>query len=170
MSTQRTPARKLGPELRREIAALLDGGHAHATFDDAVKNFPVKLRGTVPENLPYSAWQIVEHIRIAQHDMLTFSDNFDGAYQPRKWPDSYWPAQPEPPNARAWQKSLDQIRADRAAFDKLLAAATDAQLIKPFPWGTGQSLLKEALQIADHNAYHIGELVILRRVLGAWKK
>lgn len=159
----------LGASLREQLTILLDGGHAHATFDEAVKDFPANLRGAVPENLPYSAWQIVEHIRIAQEDMLHFSDNADGSYQERQWPDDYWPKSAEPPSAEAWTESLVAIRADRAAFDRLLESADDEALVKPFPWGKGQSLLKEALQLADHNAYHVGELIVLRRLLGCWK-
>lgn len=151
-----------------ELEALLEGGHAHATLEDAVKGFPVELRGIVPKELPYSAWQIVEHLRIAQRDMLEFSDNEDGSYQEMKWPDDYWPKEAEPPNDAAWKKSIDAIHADRKAFLRLLDGAKD--LSKSFAWGSGQSLLKEALQMADHNAYHVGELIVVRRLLGAWKK
>ncbi len=163
-------AKTLGTELRRELIALLDGGQAHATFEDAVKDLPAKLRGIVPEGLPYSGWQIVEHLRIAQRDILEFSDNADGSYKPMKWPDAYWPKSAEPPDAEAWEKSLGAIRADRKAFDKLVHAADDAELVKAFEWGDGQTLLREALLIADHNAYHTGELIVVRRLLGAWKK
>jgi hypothetical protein len=159
----------LGTELRRELITLLDGGKAHATFDDAVKGFPAKLRGVVPQGLPYSAWQIVEHLRIAQRDILDFSDNSDGSYKTMKWPEDYWPKAAEPPNQGAWDESLKQIRADRKAFDKLLHDASDAELVQAFAWGDGQNLLHEALLIADHNAYHTGELIVVRRLLGAWK-
>jgi len=160
----------LGTELRRELIALLDGGQAHATFEDAVNDFPVKLRGVVPEGLPYSAWQILEHLRIAQRDILEFSDNADGSYKHMKWPDDYWPKDAEPPDARAWDQSLEAICADRKAFDKLVHGADDAELVKAFEWGEGQTLLREALLIADHSAYHTGELIVVRRLLGAWKK
>jgi DinB superfamily len=163
-------ARKsLGTELRRELITLLGGGKAHASFDDAVKGFPVKLRGVVPDRLPYSGWQIVEHLRIAQHDILKFSDNSDGSYKHMKWPDDYWPKEAAPADEAAWDESLTAIRADRKAFDKLLHDADDAELVKAFPWGDGQNLLHEALLIADHNAYHTGELIVVRRLLGAWK-
>jgi len=151
-----------------EIEWLLEGGHAHATLEDAVKAFPEELRGTVPEGLPYSAWQILEHLRITQKDMLEFSDNADGSYKAMKWPDAYWPKDAEPPSAVAWDAALKEIHADRKKFLKLLDGAKD--LTTPFEWGDGQNLLKEALQIADHNAYHIGELVVVRRLLGCWKK
>jgi uncharacterized damage-inducible protein DinB len=159
----------LGSELRRELKALLDGGQAHATFEDAVKQLPAELRGTVPEGLPYSAWQLLEHMRIAQRDILDFSRNGDGKYKPLRWPEDYWPDAAEPPEAEAWDRSIEQIHADRTAFEGLLQSADDAELIRPFPWGEGQNLLREALLIADHEAYHVGELVVLRRVLGAWK-
>jgi hypothetical protein len=170
MTTHASSEASLGKELRTQLYALLDGGQAHATFEDAVKDFPAKLRGVVPDGLPYSGWQILEHIRIAQRDILDFSDNRDGSYKPRKWPDSYWPETAEPPKA-AWEQSIKQVREDRKAFEKLLKAADDVALVSPFDWGDGkQSLLREAFLIGDHTAYHTGELIIVRRFLGAWKK
>jgi hypothetical protein len=160
----------VGRALREEVKKLLDGGHAHASFEDAVKEFPAKLRGVVPEGLPYSAWQIVEHIRIAQRDILDFSDNANGSYEPKKWPDGYWPKSPAPPNDTAWEESIRQVHGDRRAFEVLLKNAPDAALVEPFSWGDGQTLLHEALLIADHAAYHTGELIVLRRLLGAWEK
>src|SRR5665213_1813648 len=123
----------LGQALRKQLHALLDGGQAHATFHDAVKDFPAHLRGTVPDNLPYSAWQILEHIRIAQRDILDFSDNADGSYKARKWPEAYWPANPQPPDADSWEQSIHYVREDRTAFEKLLKAANDKELTTPFP-------------------------------------
>lgn len=160
----------LGGELRQQLKALLDGGQAHATFDQAVKGMPFELQGTVPPGLPYSAWQLLEHIRIAQRDILDFSRNHDGSYRERKWPDDYWPGSPEPPNEDAWQNSVAEIRKDREAFERFLDSVDDKNLVKPFAWGNGQNLLREAFLIADHEAYHVGELVLLRRLLGAWKK
>ena len=159
---------ELGNGLRQELKKLLEGGQAHATFEHAVKAMPVKLRGVVPEGLPYSAWQIVEHIRIAQRDILDYCRNDDGSYKPRKWPQDYWPKQATP-KAGAWEKSIKGIRADRVALEKLLKVATDEELVKPFAWGDGQTLLREVLLEADHMAYHVGELIVLRRLLGAWK-
>jgi uncharacterized damage-inducible protein DinB len=170
MTNHATAEVSLGQALRKQLQALLDGGQAHATFDDAVKDFPAKLRGTVPESLPYSAWQILEHIRIAQRDILDFSDNSDGSYKERAWPDEYWPKNPEPPSADAWEQSIQHVRQDRKTFEKLLKSADDAALVTPFAWGEGQTLLREAFLIADHTAYHTGELIVLRRLLGAWKK
>jgi uncharacterized damage-inducible protein DinB len=159
----------LGTAVRKQLAQLLEGGQAHATFEAAVKGLPVQLRGVVPKGLPYSAWQIVEHIRIAQSDILDFSRNEDGSYEPRKWPQAYWPKSAKPPSAKAWSESIRKVHQDRKAFEALLAKASDAELVKPFAWGNGQSLLRQALLIADHAAYHTGELIVLRRLLGAWK-
>jgi len=159
----------LGEALKKELRALLEGGHAHATFEDAVKGFPAKLHGTVPEGLPYSAWQILEHIRIAQRDILDFCNNGDGSYQERKWPEDYWPRSAMPPSAGAWEQSVVQVGEDRKAFERLIDSADEAALVRPFAWGDGQSLLREALLIADHAAYHVGEMIVVRRLLGAWK-
>jgi hypothetical protein len=156
-------------ELRKQLIALLDGGQAHATFDDAVADFPANLRGVVPEGLPYSAWQIVEHIRIAQRDILDFSAPPTGGYQPMEWPAAYWPKAAAPTSPEAWDRSVAAISSDLEKFKKLILKP-GADLARPFLWGTGQNLLREALLIADHNAYHVGELIVLRRLLGAWKK
>jgi len=163
MATQET---KFEDGVRKQLKALLDGGQAHATFEDAVKDFPVKLRGVVVDTLPYSAWQIVEHIRIAQSDIVEFSDNSDGSYKEKKWPEDYWPKSPEPPSEDAWDESLATIKKDRKMFEGLLKKG---DLVESFAWGDGQTLLREALLIADHVAYHTGELIVLRRLLGAWK-
>jgi hypothetical protein len=156
-------------EVRKQLVALLDGGQAHATFEEAVKNFPAELRGVVPEKLPYSAWQLIEHLRITQRDILDFSAPRTGGYHSLKWPEEYWPKEPKPPSPEAWDRSVASIHSDLEKF-KALILKPESDLAKPFRWGTGQNLLREALLIADHAAYHIGELVVLRRLLGAWKK
>ncbi|WP_334239137.1 DinB family protein [Terriglobus sp. ADX1] len=157
----------LESELKKQLKALLDGGQAHAKLDDAVSGVPFDVQGKVPEGLPYSPWQLLEHIRLAQKDILEFSNNADGSYKELKWPDDYWPKSPVPPNEDAWGESVKALKKDRAAFERLLA---EGDLTKPFPWGDGnQNLLREALLIADHEAYHTGELVMARRLLGAWK-
>jgi hypothetical protein len=153
-------------ELRKQLVALLDGGQAHATFADAVADFPVELRGVVVKGLPYSAWQIVEHIRIAQRDILDFSAPPTGGYQPMEWPKAYWPEHAEPGKG-AWERSIAEVNADSEKFKKLVLKP-GADLAKPFLWGEGQNLLRETLLIADHNAYHVGELIVLRRLLGCW--
>jgi len=156
----------LQDELHKQLLALLKGGNAHASFDEAIKDFPAEKRGVKPAGLPYSAWQLLEHIRIAQHDIVRFSKNTDGRYHSPKWPEGYWPKDPDPPGPRAWDESIQHIKADQKEFEDLLK---DGDLKKPFPWGDGQNLLREALLIADHNAYHVGEIVALRRILGIWR-
>jgi hypothetical protein len=155
--------------LRKQLVALLQGGQAHVTFDDAVKDFPADLRGTVPPNLPYSAWQILEHLRITQRDILNFSAPPTGGYHPIKWPDDYWPKTPQPSGAHAWDQSIAAIRTDLEHFEALIQNP-GSDLYKTFRWGDGQNLLREALLVADHTAYHLGELIVIRRLLGAWHK
>jgi hypothetical protein len=154
-------------DLRKQLVALLHGGQAHATFDHAIKDFPADLRGTVPPSLPYSAWQLLEHLRITQRDILNFSAPPTGGYHPIQWPEDYWPRLPDPPSAHAWDQSVAAIHGDLKTFIALIENPS-ADLSKPFRWGDGQNLLREALLIADHTAYHLGELVVLRRLLGAW--
>jgi len=149
------------------LRELLRGGSAHTTFADAVKGFPVERAGVRPEGLPYSAWELVEHIRLAQNDVLRFSQEPD--YVSPEFPAGYWPSSPAPRNEAEWNQSVKAIHDDLAAFERLLDRRAD-QLEKPFPWGQGQTLLREALLIADHNSYHIGQLVLVRRLLGAWSE
>jgi uncharacterized damage-inducible protein DinB len=151
--------------MRSQLAKALGWGDAHADFDAAVKDFPPALRGRRLEGLPYSAWQILEHLRIAQHDILDFSRN--AKYKEMKWPDDYWPSSPEPPDDAAWDCSVAASRRDRRAVQKM-AADPKVRLDKRIPHGTGQTYLREILLVLDHNAYHVGELVMLRRLLGAW--
>ena len=157
---------KNDPALRAHVLELLKGGHAHATLDAAVKNFPPKLRGKKPKGAEHTAWQLLEHIRIALWDILKFSR--DAKHVSPKWPDGYWPKTAAPPSAAAWNASIRKIRGDHKALEKLIASKK-IDLFAPIPHGTGQTVLREALLVADHNAYHIGQLVLLRRLLGAWK-
>jgi hypothetical protein len=152
----------------QQLLKLIEGGQAHATFDQAVARFPVALRGKRPRNVPYSAWQLLEHIRIAQRDILAWTDNADGSYKSMNWPDDYWPKHPAPPTPGAWNASIRAIHRDQRAFEKLLTAP-GSDLAKPFPWAKDQNLLRQALLLADHNAYHVGEIILLRRLLGCWK-
>jgi hypothetical protein len=152
--------------LRAEVVKLLKGGGAHVDFDDAVKDFPAALRGIRPDGSPYSAWQLLEHLRIAQWDMLEFSRN--GKHVSPDWPSGYWPDSPAPPDEAAWDKSVSAFRSELNQMRELIENPK-SDLFAPFEHGDGQTLLREALQVADHNAYHIGELVFLRRLLGAWK-
>ncbi|HUA85441.1 MAG TPA: DinB family protein [Bryobacteraceae bacterium] len=152
--------------LREHLLNLLKGGNAHADFDSAVKGLPVELRGKRPKGSPYSPWQLLEHLRIAQWDILEFSR--DANHQSPKWPEGYWPKTPAPPTAGAWAKSVKQFRQDLTAMCALVEdPATD--LFARIPHGDGQTVLREALLVADHNAYHLGQLVLLRRLLGGWK-
>jgi hypothetical protein len=150
-----------------QLLALLTGGQAHATLEDAVKDFPADKRGIVPDHLPYSAWQILDHLRFTQRDILDFSAPPTGGYHGHKWPDDYWLKSPVPPSASAWEAAVASIRDDRSKFEALLTKPS-ADLHRPFLWGDGQTLLREALLIADHNAYHVGELIVIRRLLGIW--
>jgi hypothetical protein len=152
--------------LRKELDRVLQGKGAHANFDEAVKDFPAKLRGVRPEGSPHSAWEVLEHVRIAQWDMLEFSR--DPNHESPEWPAAYWPKNPEPPNAAAWDESIESFHRDLTAL-RALVAAPKSDLFLPFTHGSGQTLLREAIQVADHNAYHVGELVFLRRQLGVWK-
>jgi hypothetical protein len=156
-----------GDPLVTQLLALLRGGQAHVRFAHAVKNFPASLRGIVPAGLPHSAWQLVEHMRIAQADILNFSAPPTGGYHGLRWPEDYWTKTPEPASPEAWDRTLAAIDRDREKFAGLLLKP-GANLYKPFLWGTGQNLLREALLIADHTAYHVGELVTLRQLLGIW--
>jgi hypothetical protein len=153
--------------LVKQLLALLQGGQAHADFEAAIKDFPAEDQGKVPAGLPYSAWQILEHLRFTQRDILDFSAPPTGGYHGHRWPDDYWPKSPEPPSSHSWDQTIAAIRADQEKF-KALLSKPDADLYKPFLWGDGQNLLREALLIADHNAYHLGELVVIRRLLGNW--
>jgi hypothetical protein len=152
--------------VREHVVKLLEGGHAHVTFEAAVKGIPAALRGKRPKGVEHSPWEILEHMRIAQRDILEFS--VDAKHVSPEWPSGYWPKTKTPPNDKAWSKSVRAFTADLESMRKLVAAdSTD--LYAPIPHGDGQTILREALLIADHNAYHLGELVLVRRLLGAWE-
>ena len=151
--------------LREHVVYLLNGGGAHARFDDVVKNMPEKLRGVTPDGLSHSAWMLLEHLRLAQWDILEFSRN--AKHKSPEWPKGYWPKTEAPPNAPAWNKSIQQFRKDlKATQDLVTNPKTD--LFARIPWGDGQTILREALLIADHNSHHLGQLIDVRRLLGAW--
>jgi hypothetical protein len=156
---------KKSDPFRDHLLELLRGGAAHATFEQVVAGLPPELRGVAPHGLPHTAWELLEHLRIAQEDILHFSRNADGSYQSPPWPDGYWPKSPAPPSDAAWDESVRAFLADRKALAALVSD-TDADLLKPFPWGDGQTLAREAMLAADHAAYHLGQLVLLRRLLG----
>jgi len=152
--------------LRHWLDWLLKGGGAHADFDASVRGMPPKLRGARAPGLPHTCWGLLEHIRIAQWDILDFCRN--PKYEQRAWPESYWPKR-EAPRRSEWEKSVRQYRADLKAIRKMLKDP-QTDLHAPIPWGDGQTILREALLLADHNAYHLGQLVLVRKALGAWKE
>jgi DinB superfamily len=154
-------------DLRVHLVQLLEGGHAHATFDQATREFPVEKAGIRPPGSPYSAWELLEHMRIAQNDILRFSQSAE--HRSPEWPRGYWPASPAPERPGQWQESLTQFLDDLAEFLAMVRNPA-SDLYRAFPWGDGQTLLREALLIADHNAYHLGQLVLVRRLLDTWKE
>jgi hypothetical protein len=153
--------------VREQVINILRGGHAHVTLEDAVKNFPAKLRGAKPKGAEHSAWELIEHLRIAQWDILEFSR--DAKHVSPKWPEGYWPKSSKPASDAAWKKSISSIKKSLLAMLKLVEnPKTD--LYAKIPHGSGQNILREALLVADHNAYHIGQIVLLRRLIGAWDR
>jgi hypothetical protein len=153
--------------VREQVLALLRGGNAHVAFDQVLKDFPAKLRGMKPKGAPHTAWQLLEHMRIAQWDILEFSRS--SKHVSPEWPSGYWPKTEKPPNSDAWEKSVASFKKDLKAIQKLIEDPK-IDLYAQIPHGTGQNLLREALLVADHNAYHLGQLVLLRQLLGAWKR
>lgn len=152
--------------LRDHLLNLLKGDGAHADFDSAVKDLPAGLRGKTPKGASHSPWEVLEHMRIAQWDILEFTRN--ARHVSPEFPGGYWPGAPTPPNEKAWDKSAGAFRSDLQAIVELIAnESTD--LLVPIPHAGGKTVLREAMLLADHNAYHLGELVLLRRLLGAWK-
>jgi len=152
--------------LRKHLVEVLAGGSAHAKFEDAIKGLPPKLRGAKPAGFPHSPWMLLEHLHLAQWDILEFSRN--AKHVSPKWPEGYWPKKENPPNAGAWSKSVQQFRRDLKAMQSLVTnPKTD--LFARIPWGDGQTILREVLLVADHNAYHVAQLVDVRRMLGAWE-
>jgi hypothetical protein len=151
--------------LRQQLIDLLKGGNAHTTFDAVIDGIPSRLRGQKPPGLPHSPWMLLEHMRIAQWDILEFSR--DKTHVSPAWPEGYWPPTEAPPNPAGWNASINGFRKDLRAIANLVAnPKTD--LHAPIAWGEGQTILREALLVADHNAYHLAQLVDVRRLLGAW--
>ena len=151
--------------LRQHVIDLLDGNQAHLTFDQAVADLPVPLRGLRAPATPHSPWRLLEHMRIAQWDILEFSRN--PRHRSPEFPDGYWPVGDAPPDEAAWDRSVEAFRNDLQAM-KDLVSNPGTDLLAPIPHGDGQTILREALLVADHNAYHLGQLVVVRRALGAW--
>ena len=154
-------------EIIKQLTKSLKGGKAFSPLQKTLENIPANKRGEVPKNLPYSLWQLVEHIRISQWDILDFSRN--PHYKEMSWPEDYWPKEAAPKNDASWNKSVKKIFDDQAAFIALLETP-GCDLYTPFSWGKGQNLLREAMLIATHTAYHSGEIIVVRRLLGIWEK
>lgn len=151
--------------VRQHVLYLLGGRGAHLSFDDAIAGLRAELRGRKVPGVPHTPWRLLEHLRIAQWDILEFSRN--PKHVSPEFPDGYWPQEDAPPDSAAWDLSASAFRADLQAMQELVAdRATD--LFAPIPHGDGQTILREALLVADHNAYHLGQLVVVRRALGAW--
>src|SRR5437763_5623180 len=148
--------------LRKHLADLLRMKGAHVNLVETVADFPAAMRGAKPEGAPHTAWQLLEHMRMAQEDILDFSRN--PKYREKKFPDDYWPAGEAPPSEDAWDKSIQQFQEDLKEM-QVLIADTKHDLLAKLPHGTGQTLLREALLVADHNAYHLGQLVFLRKMM-----
>lgn len=151
--------------LRTHLVRLLTARQAHATFEDAIDGLPPDVRGVRPDALPYSVWEQVEHLRIAQHDILDFCRNPD--YAQPAWPADYWPDTTAPPSDAAWTESVAQVARDREAMCALVRDP-ETDLHADIPHGDGQTILREAMLVADHNAYHIGQIIAVRRCLDAW--
>jgi hypothetical protein len=151
--------------IRTIVASTLDWEQAHATFDAAVAGLAADLRGRRPENLPYSVWELVEHIRIAQEDLADYMERAD--HPTVKWPDDYWPATPAPPSDAAWSASLTAVRRDGGRL-KALTMSPDIDLASPIPWGEGRTYLRTILLAVDHTAYHVGQIILIRKLLGVW--
>lgn len=153
--------------LRDQIIYVLEGGGAHLDFNKAIGGLPKGLRGAKPPNVPHTPWRLLEHMRIAQQDIIDFCTN--PGYEEREWPAAYWPKGDGPDNDEQWNGSVDDFQRDLKRMEGLVKdAKTD--LFAKIPWGDGQTYLREALLVADHNAYHLGELVTVRKALGAWKE
>ena len=151
--------------LRQHLLSLLKGGNAHADLEAAVKDLPVGVRGTRPQGAEHSPWEVLEHMRIAQWDILEFSRN--PHHQSPEFPEGYWPRTQAPKDKTEWNKSVQAFRKDLQAMCDLVGDEA-ADLFAKIPHGNGQTILREALLVADHNAYHLGEFILLRRLLGAW--
>jgi hypothetical protein len=168
-SRKKTAGNKTNPDasLRKHLVELLNAGNAHVTMADAFADFPAEKRGAYANGLEHTAWQVLEHIRIAQRDILEFSRN--PKHVSPDFPEGYWPKTPGPRDDAEWTKSVRSVASDLRAMIRLVTnARTD--LFAALPWGDSQTALREALVLADHNSYHVGQMVDLRRALGIWKK
>jgi uncharacterized damage-inducible protein DinB len=150
-------------QLRGQLVKLLRGGQAFRTQEELLEGLTLQEAGQKAPGLPYTIWQLLEHLRFTQHDILDFSRN--AAYQEPEWPDDYWPAQEAPESQQALEQTLKAIALDLEEMVQLVQHPTN-DLFKPFAHGQGQNLLREAMLVAEHNAYHLGQIVLLRRLFG----
>lgn len=150
-------------KLREQLISAIEGTESQIGFDSAVEDFPPEFRGAKPHGAPHSAWELLEHMRIAQRDILDFSRD-PAEYKERKWPEEYWPEKSAPSGKDDWTKSVKAFKADRQEFENLIRNL-QSDLWKAFAHGTGQTLLREALLVATHNAYHLGQIVFLKKML-----
>jgi hypothetical protein len=165
-SNKKSPAvrsKSADQALRDHLLSLLKGGGAHATFEDTLGGWPLQFAGVKVAKFPHTAWMLLEHLRIAQLDILEFSRN--SKHVSPKWPEGYWPESPAPPNEYAWKASMESCKRDLQAMQRLVGDQ-NINLFAKIPWGEGQTVLREALILADHNAYHLGQLMMLRKSLG----
>ncbi|KAA6461027.1 DinB family protein [Acidobacteria bacterium AB60] len=153
--------------LRQQLTQLIKGGNAHVDYKKALADFPAEIRGKRPKGSPHSPWELLEHLRIAQWDILEYSRN--AQHKSPNWPSGYWPEFPEPPDPKAWDRSVNSFCQDLQSFCKLVEDEA-SDLFAPLPADPTHTLLREALLVADHNAYHLGQLVLLRKELGAWSE
>jgi hypothetical protein len=152
-------------EIRETLVRALGWEDGHVGFETAVAGLLPEHRATIPAGLPYSIWQVAEHIRLTQRDILEFC--YDPEYQERHWPDDYWPQSADPPDESTWQATCTAVADDRNALARLVRDSARS-LVAPIPHGDGQTLLREAVLVIDHTAYHVGQIVLLRKALGAW--
>ncbi len=153
--------------VRKALLEFLHGGNAHADLEDAIKNLPASQYAARPDGAPHTAWQLLEHIRITLHDLLEFCRNSE--YSPPKWPDDYWPAKDAPESEQAWKTSVLALKKEQKELVSLVHDP-GVDIYARIPWGDGQTILREILLAGDHTSYHVGQLVMLRKQLGSWKK
>jgi len=154
-------------ELREQLSELLRGGSAHADANTVLVDFPADKRTPKPDGAPYNAWQLLWHINFTLHDLLEFCTN--PKYLAPKWPDEYWPESKTPPSEDAWDSTVRALQADLAQFQKMIMDPAE-NMYATIPWGDGQTVLREILLAADHTSYHLGQIVLLRKQLDAWKE
>jgi hypothetical protein len=153
--------------LRKELLDYLDNSHTHISLQDAAKDFPEEFMNVKPDGVPYSFWELLEHIRFSQYDMIDFIRNPD--YKEMRWPDDYWPEKGKTASKKMWDESLKKFEDDMKVLSDLIKdSSTD--LLAPIPHGSGQTVLREVLQIIDHNSYHIGEFILMRKAANLWKR